>query len=362
MHDKPNVCILHDRHAGILSAIKALTNPSPEEETPWLDLQSRWCMRHLGANFFSQFRHKNLMNLFKKLCKQNQEWKYNVIRGYLNDFTKEHARLRRQAQEVAVAAHAAAVASQQSTEAIPLIPDPVGLCDLPGFDAPGTRRKVGRRIKNFDQWIEHEPLERWSLLHDTHGARYGVMTTNLAETYNFVLRGSRALPLTAIVEGIFRGTLNYFRDRRQKAHTHMVNNPNTPYCDKIMKYMDSKMEKVRTHTCVAIGNAERRFEVRLPTDKFGCGNELRTHEVKIGLEQWPTCECTCNKPKLLHLPCSHVLAACGQLGLDAISFVSPYYRKEAVLHTWTGEMQGFRAMGNFNTVIPSERQYILTQF
>ena len=98
--------------------------------------------------------------------------------------------------------------------------------------------------------------------------------------------------------------------------------------------------------------------MRLPTNKFGCGNELRTHEVKIGLEQWPTCECTCNKPKSLHLLCSHVLAACGQLGLDAISFVSPYYMKEAVLHTWTCEMQGFRAMGNFNTVVPSERQYI----
>ena len=68
------------------------------------------------------------------------------------------------------------------------------------------------------------------------------------------------------------------------------------------------MEKARTHTCVAIENQERRFEVRLPTDKFGCGNELRTHEVKIGLEQQPTCECTCNKPKFLHLPCSHVLA------------------------------------------------------
>ena len=55
------------------------------------------------------------MKLFKKLCKQNQELNYNVIRGYLNDFTKEHARLRRHAQEVAVAAHAAVVASQQST-------------------------------------------------------------------------------------------------------------------------------------------------------------------------------------------------------------------------------------------------------
>lgn len=88
VRDTPNVCVLHDRHPGILSAIKKLTQPTPDEVTPWLDMQSRWCMRHLGANFFSQFRNKALMNLFKKLCKQNQEWKYIKCRGYLDDFTK----------------------------------------------------------------------------------------------------------------------------------------------------------------------------------------------------------------------------------------------------------------------------------
>ena len=85
---------------------------------------------------------------------------------------------------------------------------------------------------------------------------------------------------------------------------------------------------------------------------------MKTHEVKIGTEFYPTCECTCNKPKLLHLPCSHVLAACGQIELDAISFVSPYYLKEAVLNTWTGEMTGFRVVGNFNKVNDGERVYI----
>jgi hypothetical protein len=356
--DKPNVCILHDRHAGILKAVKTLKQPSPDEETPWQDMQSRWCMRHLGANFFSQFRNKDLMNLFKKLCKQNQEWKHNFIRRTLDDLTKKHVRERKAARAVAVAAHAAQIAAQQATGPPPEDDDPIGLCDLPGFDAPGTRRLAGRRIKNFAQWIEHEPMERWSLLHDTHGARYGVMTTNLAETYNFVLRGNRALPLTAIVEGIFHGTVKYFRERRLMAVNHNLYNPNTPYCERIMKYMDAKMEKARSLSVEVVGNQERRFEVRLPTNKFGCGNELRTHEVKIGNEAWPTCECTCNKPKLLHLPCSHVLAACGKIGLDAVSFVSPYYRKEAVINTWTGEMVGFRAVGNFNTVDPGERQYI----
>ena len=107
--EKPNVCILHDRHAGILSAIRTLTNPGPEEQVPWQDLQSRWCMRHLGANFFSQFRNKNLMNLFKKLCKQNQLWKYNLIRDRLNVCTQRHVRDRKAARDAAVRAHVEAV-------------------------------------------------------------------------------------------------------------------------------------------------------------------------------------------------------------------------------------------------------------
>ena len=52
-------------------------------------------MRHLGANFFSQFRNKDLMNLFKKLCKQNQEWKYTKICGRLNIYTQKHVRDKR---------------------------------------------------------------------------------------------------------------------------------------------------------------------------------------------------------------------------------------------------------------------------
>ena len=110
------------------------------------------------------------------------------------------------------------------------------------------------------------------MLHDTHGARYGVMTTNLAKTYNFVLRGNRALPLTAIVEGIFYGTVKYFRERRQRAELHMMNNPNSPYCEKVTKYMNEKMAKSCSHTVTANGNQERRFEIRLAHNKFGCGN------------------------------------------------------------------------------------------
>ena len=46
------------------------------------------------------------------------------------------------------------------------------------------RRKGGRSVKCFSEWVKNEPLEKWALIADTDGSRYGIMTTNLAEVYN----------------------------------------------------------------------------------------------------------------------------------------------------------------------------------
>ena len=65
---------------------------------------------------------------------------------------------------------------------------------------------------------------------------------------------------------------------------------------------------------------------------------------------WPDdnkCECTCNKPSLMHLPCSHVLACCAKGSIESEYFVSPYYRKKAVQSTWSRELLGWRAMKDF---------------
>jgi hypothetical protein len=44
--------------------------------------------------------------------------------------------------------------------------------------------------------------------------------------------------------------------------------------------------------------------------------------------------------------------------MDPMSFVFSYYGSMAVVYTWTGEIHGYRAIGNFNTVDPAERKYI----
>ena len=87
--DRLNVCVIHDRHAGLLSAIKSLSEDH-DEPFPWRDIQSRWCMRHMGANFYNKFRSKKLVKLFKVLCSQNQEAKFKAMWEKLDRLTKAY--------------------------------------------------------------------------------------------------------------------------------------------------------------------------------------------------------------------------------------------------------------------------------
>ena len=79
------------------------------------------------------------MNLFKKLCKQSQQRKYEFIWSKLDEFTKKQVRARKKMEEDQVKL-AALIAELE---------EPVGLCDLPGIDPLNTKRKKGRAIKNF---------------------------------------------------------------------------------------------------------------------------------------------------------------------------------------------------------------------
>ena len=93
VQDRRDVCVIHDRHGGIMQAVQDLQERSVQRQrTPkWVDLKSRWCMRHMGANFQKQFKSKKLTTLFKRLCSQNQEKKFNVLWKKLDEHTKKQA-------------------------------------------------------------------------------------------------------------------------------------------------------------------------------------------------------------------------------------------------------------------------------
>ena len=87
-------------------------------------------MRHMGANFHSQFKNKTLMKLFKQLCSQNQERKFNLLWKKLDELTKK------QTTEFSK--------RPVNTEE----DDQVSLEDM-GLDGPNVRRKRRRAIKTF---------------------------------------------------------------------------------------------------------------------------------------------------------------------------------------------------------------------
>lgn len=139
--ERKGVCIISDRNTGLLSALEIIK--ASEEEWGWPDLEGRWCMRHLAANFYSKFKNKDWFKLFKRMCMQKTEAKMNAIWAGIN--------------------------GEIDRAALPQRED----------------RRGRRTVINLSQWItENCPhLEKWAQAHDT-GARYGIMTSNMSEVYN----------------------------------------------------------------------------------------------------------------------------------------------------------------------------------
>jgi hypothetical protein len=88
-------------------------------------------MRHMGGNFHSQFKNKELTKLSKRLCSTNQEKKLFDLWQKLDDLTKKAS------EEIAKKPISAELGEE-----------PVSLEDV-GLDAPNVRRRRGRAVKTF---------------------------------------------------------------------------------------------------------------------------------------------------------------------------------------------------------------------
>ncbi|KAI5666999.1 hypothetical protein M9H77_16852 [Catharanthus roseus] len=87
--------------------------------------------------------------------------------------------------------------------------------------------------------------KKWTLLHDG-GHRHGIMTTNISEALNSVLKKVRILPLKALVELIFK-LVRYFHQHREEAQN-CVHPFSTRIFDKFLRIeMKSREYKVTTY-------------------------------------------------------------------------------------------------------------------
>jgi hypothetical protein len=77
---------------------------------------------------------------------------------------------------------------------------------------------------NANVWLLEQLIKKskWALAFDKGGSRYGIMTTNISEVLNFVLKGIQALLVCGIVDYTFHKCNEYFINRWEKAEQSMA--------------------------------------------------------------------------------------------------------------------------------------------
>ena len=73
-------------------------------------------------------------------------------------------------------------------------------------------KKIEKMNSEVFQWLNEILLEKWTLAYDG-GQRFGMMTTNLFECFNGVLKNACFLSVTLLVQLTFFQLLSYFDGR-----------------------------------------------------------------------------------------------------------------------------------------------------
>ncbi|XP_073307173.1 uncharacterized protein [Primulina huaijiensis] len=257
------VCLISDRHKGIVRATKDL-----------LYFQSpygvhRFCLRHVCSNFNAKFNDVHLKDLCWAAGTQNQICKFDSI-----------------------------------------------------MEAIKQKNILAHR------YLAGIAKEKWSLAHDG-GLHRGVMTTNMSECLNSVLKGARRLPISAIVHLTLLRCIQYFSERVTRSGRMVQENQlwSDYACRKYekwaRKYSEHRVSKYDVHDQTAsvatVGRPSR-------------GQHM--HIVKLSAS-----DCSCGKWTIFGIPCSHAICTAKWHSLDPTTLVQPWYNLSEYLATYDGRFQ-----------------------
>ncbi|CAK8541689.1 unnamed protein product [Lathyrus sativus] len=167
------------------------------------------------------------------------------------------------------------------------------------------------------RWIDSIPAEKWTRAFDG-GRRWGHMTTNLVESMNVVFKGTRNLPITALVRATYYRLGSLFAERGGKWS--VVLNSGQTFTDNCLKVMKEETTKSSTHQVRIFDYRNNVFSVKETMD-HGEGKPMGHYKVDL-LNGW----CDCEKFQAYRVPCSHVIAACSNVRHDAYALLSDVYR------------------------------------
>ena len=243
------ICVISDRHQGILNAVEIdIPGHAP--------LHHRWCMRHFCSNFYRACGSKEFSDDLQDCCLAFSEKRFANLYNTLL--------------------------------------------------ANRSLNAGGQEFLN-----RHIPFtKKWARAFDEDGRRYGQMTSNMAECFNKVLKGVRALPVTAIVQYTFTKLNEYFLKYSLETDMQIAGENKHKYYyefpPKVDKFREFELRKADSQVSTIYDNEELIYQVNEPGGTTADGVQHGDRAFKVSLKN---CDCTCGRPRLLHLACSHLLNA-----------------------------------------------------
>ncbi|XP_012850103.1 PREDICTED: uncharacterized protein LOC105976338 [Erythranthe guttata] len=230
----------------------------------------RYCLRHVCSNFNKYFKSVDLKDLCYKAGSEAQMWKFNHILNVIKS----------------------------------------------------------RNVQAYNYLIDIDK-EKWAFAHDG-GKRCGLLTTNMSEAHNGVLKGTRRLPISTIVDLTFNRCVKYFFGRLEGANV-MIQNGQlwSTYAYGIYKTCEDNSVSCFT---TRFNQQQLSAEVMTRARPSGGGNNKHTVSLRDRT-------CTCGKWVLTGIPCSHVLHVCREWNMSASVYVNECYTVSRLVNTYAGSFQ-----------------------
>ncbi|KAA0032136.1 MuDRA-like transposase [Cucumis melo var. makuwa] len=152
-------------------------------------------------------------------------------------------------------------------------------------------------------------IARWSRVHCPE-RRYNMMTTNIAESMNSILKEPRDLPIASFLENVRALLQRWFWERREEG---------IKVTSTLTKWAELVIQKKQEGALTMKVN---------PIDCYQFHVKNLDKEEVVNLQ---TKECTCKEFQAEKLPCSHVIAAARDRNINVYSLYANYYTNECLL-------------------------------
>ncbi|KAA0062480.1 MuDRA-like transposase [Cucumis melo var. makuwa] len=178
-----------------------------------------------------------------------------------------------------------------------------------------------------EKYLNDVGIARWSRVH-CPGRRYNMMTTNIAESMNSILKEPRDLSIASFLENVRALLQRWFSERREE---------------------DIKVTSTLTKWEELVIQKKQEGALTMKVNPIDCYQfhvkDLDKEEV-VNLQ---TKECTCKEFQAEQLPCSHAIVAAWDRNINVYSLCANYYTNECLLVAYAKAIYPVRNQSDWKT-------------